>query len=154
MLADKELQLLKQLARYLIPADPEKGLPGADAPEIFGRFVARVEERAERLLPILQSQFAAVMERPEMLVDEEFAAFCSPWVSAWPAESNTFLARTVPLLLQSYYEDFSVQQLYERRPGAPFPEGYTVVQGDWSLLDQVREQPLLYRPVKQGVTSK
>ena len=28
---------------------------------------------------------------------------------------------------------------------APFPKGYTLEQGDWSLLDAVRKQPPLWR---------
>ncbi|TNF81729.1 MAG: hypothetical protein EP301_12285 [Gammaproteobacteria bacterium] len=51
----------------------------------------------------------------------------------------------VPLLLQACYEDSRVQSAYQRRPGAPFPEGYEVAQGDWSLLDDVRDRPPLYR---------
>jgi hypothetical protein len=30
---------------------------------------------------------------------------------------------------------------------APFPKGYDLEQGDWSLLDPVRARPRLYRDV-------
>ena len=33
----------------------------------------------------------------------------------------------------------------EARP--PFPKGYEVEQGDWSLLDPVRARPKMYREV-------
>ena len=32
-------------------------------------------------------------------------------------------------------------------PRPPFPEGYEVDQGDWSLLDPVRNRGPIYRPV-------
>ena len=57
------------------------------------------------------------------------------------------MASWLPLLLQSYYEDHRVQVIYGRRPGVPFPEGYILEQGDWSLLDQVKTKSAIYREV-------
>ena len=56
----------------------------------------------------------------------------------------TMLSR---LILQCYYRDdrvlLSLQM--ERRP--PFPKGFQVEQGDWSLLDPVRARKPFYREV-------
>ena len=46
----------------------------------------------------------------------------------------------MPLLLQAYYQDSRVHEAYDRRPGAPFPEGYDLPEGGRSLLDTVRKR--------------
>jgi hypothetical protein len=57
-------------------------------------------------------------------------------------------AALIRVVLQCYYRDDRV--LYwlglELRP--PFPEGYVLEQGDWSLLDPVKARPSMWRRVK------
>ena len=79
-------------------------------------------------------------------VDEmALKAWCDELVDRWAPAQSGLLSRLLPLILQAYYEDYRVQQIYQRRPGPPFPEGYEVTQGDWSLLDKVRDRPPVFR---------
>lgn len=43
------------------------------------------------------------------------------------------------------YEDSRVQHIHGRRPGVSFPDGYAEVQGDWPLLDDVKNKLSIYR---------
>jgi hypothetical protein len=57
-------------------------------------------------------------------------------------EPLTHLTRIV---LQCYYRDDRVVRSLGMEPRPPFPKGFDVDQGDWSLLDPVRARPKLYR---------
>jgi hypothetical protein len=59
-------------------------------------------------------------------------------------ESLMYLERIV---LQCYYRDDRVMRSLGLEVRPPFPEGFEVEQGDWSLLDPVRARPKLYREV-------
>ena len=43
-------------------------------------------------------------------------------------------------MLQCYYRDDRVLRSLGLELRAPFPKGYTLEQGDWSLLDPVKAQ--------------
>jgi hypothetical protein len=59
-------------------------------------------------------------------------------------ESLMYLERIV---LQCYYRDDRVMRSLGLEVRPPFPKGFEVEQGDWSLLDPVRARPKLYREV-------
>ena len=49
------------------------------------------------------------------------------------------------LVLGAYYRDDRVLVALGLEARAPFPKGYALEQGDWSLLDRVRGRPPLWR---------
>jgi hypothetical protein len=49
------------------------------------------------------------------------------------------------LVLHCYYRDDRVMISLGMEARPPFPKGYEVEQGDWSLLDPVRAMPKLWR---------
>ena len=55
------------------------------------------------------------------------------------------LHRVIP---QCYHRDDRVMRAFGMEPRPPFPKGFEVEQGDWSLLDPVRARPKLYRPAR------
>jgi hypothetical protein len=55
------------------------------------------------------------------------------------------LAAVMRIVLQCYYRDDRVMRSLEMETRSPFPKGFTVEQGDWSMLDPVRARPKLYR---------
>jgi hypothetical protein len=57
-------------------------------------------------------------------------------------DALTYLTRIV---LQCYYRDDRVMRSLGMEPRPPYPKGFEVEQGDWSLLDPVRARPKLYR---------
>ena len=50
-------------------------------------------------------------------------------------------------IVQAYYQDSRVLDSLGLPDRAPFPDGYAVAEGDWSLLDQVKTRRPFYRPV-------
>ena len=61
---------------------------------------------------------------------------------AQPTRAATALSRAV---LQCYYRDERVLRSVGHEPTPPYPRGNTVEQGDWSLLEQVKSLPPLWR---------
>ena len=55
------------------------------------------------------------------------------------------LAYLTRIILQCYYRDDRVMRSLGMEPRPPYPKGFEVEQGDWSLLDPVRARPKLYR---------
>lgn len=51
----------------------------------------------------------------------------------------------VSIVVQCYYRDDRVMESIDMEPRAPFPEGFEMVEDDWSLLEPVRERGRLYR---------
>ena len=74
------------------------------------------------------------------------------------AAVTTLLSRTGPMItalgravLQCYYRDDRVFRALGIEPRAPYPKGRELEQGDWSLLDAVRDRPRMWRDV-DGMT--
>ena len=137
---EHELKLMRHLAGAALPGDTNMDLPAADDELIFNRLLHKATPRATRL-----SQLIAACNVNADADETELKASCAELIDQWVPGGRDLLSRLLPLLLQAYYEDERVQQIYQRRPGPPFPEGYEVTQGDWSLLDEVRDRPPLYR---------
>ena len=57
-------------------------------------------------------------------------------------EALMYLTR---IILQCYYRDDRVVRSLGMEPRPPFPKGFEVEQGDWSLLDPVRAPDALSR---------
>ena len=62
-----------------------------------------------------------------------------------PAIQADMLATLVRVVLQCYYRDDRVLRSLGLELRAPFPQGYTLEQGDWSLLDPVKVRPAKLR---------
>ena len=60
---------------------------------------------------------------------------------------NPFLRTLVSITAQCYYRDDRVMQALGMEPRPPFPEGFTIEEGDWTLLEPVRRRGKLYRDV-------
>jgi hypothetical protein len=53
----------------------------------------------------------------------------------------------VALVAQRYYRDDRVMRSLGMEARPPFPLGFELQDGDWSLLDPVRARRLLYRDI-------
>ena len=60
---------------------------------------------------------------------------------------NPFLRTLVRIIAQCYYRDDRVMKALGMELRPPFPEGFTVEEGDWTLLEPVRRRGKLYREV-------
>lgn len=129
---------LLTLLRAMIPASEAFNVPGADDPDIVadvlrtgGAALALLNEPLEAL----QAQFAAQPEQQDAQIE------------TFRSQQSELISLLTMLTLQCYYRDDRVMASLEMEPRPPFPEGYEVADGDYSLLDPVRARGVIYRPV-------
>jgi hypothetical protein len=141
LIADAELRDLRDIAGTMIPADAGKGLPGADDPAIL----ADMAKSVGRDLPLVRQAIAAIGEKS----GGAFAALDrdrrEALIDACYAGRDAAIVALGRVILAAYYRDNRVLSALGIEPRAPFPKGYALEQGDWSLLDAVRHRPQLWR---------
>ena len=123
---------LAALVGAMIPASDEYGVPSASDPVIF----ADILNTAAAMLPLLGPAV------------EVLDATSSDLVEALRASHAELIPPLVAVVAQCYYRDDRVMTSLGMEPRAPFPDGFEVEDGDWSLLDPVRERAAMYRKVE------
>ena len=141
ILTSAQIRDFRCIAGMMLPASDEFGVPGADDPAIFddilrslGRDTGAVRNALAKLAALSGGSFDALDKPRRAGVAETFLADTSSEV--------TTLGRTI---LQCYYRDDRVLHSLGVEPRPPFPKGHTLEQGDWSLLDPVRNRAKLWR---------
>jgi hypothetical protein len=142
-LTPAEWRDLRRLAALMVPASAEYGVPGADDAVIFGdivRSLGRDRDAVRKALAMLREiaggDFAGL--------DEAKAEAAAMTLLGREGPVVTALGRAV---LQCYYRDDRVLRSLNLELRPPFPLGYTLEQGDWSLLDPVKARPPMWRKV-------
>jgi hypothetical protein len=132
---------LRIIAGVMISASTEYGVPGADDAIIqtdivatLGRDTGMVRHALDQLARLAGLPLADLDAAGREMVAAEFRASGGAAVAT--------LARVV---LQSYYRDDRVVRSLGLELRPPFPQGYTLQQGDWSLLDPVKARPSMWR---------
>jgi len=138
---DGEKATLAALCARMIPASAEFNVPGADDPPIqadilasLGRDAANVHATLAMLDRLSGGSFVALPEDQRDQVCERLRA-----------EGGVDLTLTSRLIVQCYYRDDRVMISLGMEPRPPFPKGHTLPQGDWALLDQVRNRGKIWR---------
>jgi hypothetical protein len=141
MLSKHQSRSLRCLAEMMIPASAEYGVPSAGDEAIFGDILQSLGRDPEHVARVLQTL--------DTMAGGPFADLDPPQRDALAArlretggEDLTYLSR---IILQCYYRDDRVMRSLGMEPRPPFPKGFELEQGDWSLLDPVRARPKLYR---------
>ena len=129
-LSPMQVALFLRVAGIMIPADPLYDVPAANDPVIF----ADILDSLGRDVDDLKMALSALEGRDDADSVVDFLANNS--------RAAAVLGRVV---LQSYYRDDRVLRAAGQEPRAPFPKGYVLEQGDWSLLDAVRDRPQFWR---------
>ena len=142
-LTQTEQRALRRVAGLIIPASATHGVPGADDASIFTEILATaratpapLREALARLDAVAGTAFADLEESVQR-------ATCDRFRAAEPVHAWTFVQLVVPC----YYRDDRVMRSLGMEPRPPFPHGYEIEEGDWSLLDPVRARPRLYREI-------
>jgi hypothetical protein len=125
---------LRTVAAMIIPASDEYKVPGADDPAIqadmlatLGRDTALVARALDHLARLAGEPLAELGAEKRDAVAQEFRA-----------TGGAAAATLVRVVLQCYYRDDRVLRSLGLELRAPFPKGYTLPDGDWSLLDPVK----------------
>jgi hypothetical protein len=136
-----DIDTLRDVAGTMIPASAEFGVPGADDPLILddilksiGRDLPRVQEALAEISARSGGAFAALdRDKREALINGFHQS---------GAPSIMTLGRVIA---SAYYRDDRVLLALSQEARAPFPKGHEVEQGDWSLLEVVRNRPPFWR---------
>jgi hypothetical protein len=132
---------LRAIAAMIIPASSEYKVPGADDAAIqadmtatLGRDTAIVSAALDHLAQLAGKPLSELDANRREAVAKEFRAS-----GGAPAAALT------RVVLQCYYRDDRVLRSLGLELRPPFPQGYTLEQGDWSLLDPVKKRPAVLR---------
>ena len=132
---------LRTVAAMIIPASEEYNVPGADDPAIqadmlatLGRDTALVAQALDHLARLGGKPLAELDTAKRDAIANEFRA-----------TGGAAAATLVRVVLQCYYRDDRVLRSLGLELRAPFPKGYTLQDGDWSLLDPVKARPATLR---------
>jgi hypothetical protein len=140
-LSPGEARDLRRIAGMMIPASEEYAVPGADDGAIFADIVRSLgRDRAD-----VQHALAAIAELGSAPFAELDAARAETVAQSFQAGGGPLAAVISRVILQCYYRDDRVLRSLGMEPRPPFPQGHTLEQGDWSLLDAVRGRPQLWR---------
>ncbi len=142
-LTPRQRQDLRAIAAMMIPASSEYQVPGADDDAIqaeilrtLGRDTRPVTEALDHLARLAGTPLADLDAAQREAVVKQFRA-----TGGAPA------AALIRVVLQCYYRDDRVLLSLGLELRPPFPEGYTLEQGDWSLLGPVKAAPAKLRKV-------
>ena len=140
-MSPRELRDLRRLAGFMVPADVDYGVPGANDEIIFADIIRSLGRDAEAVRVALQMLQEIAGEDLGGLDAETTEAAMLALLSRDDPVVKT-LGRAV---LQCYYRDDRVLHGLGIEPVAPFPKGRLLEQGDWSLLDPVRVRKPFWR---------
>jgi hypothetical protein len=142
-LTDRQRDDLRSIAAMIIPASAEYRVPGADDEKIqadilatLGRDTGPVAEALDHLARLAGRPLAELDEARREMVVKEFRS--TGGISA---------ATLTRVVLQCYYRDDRVLRSLGLELRPPFPKGYALEQGDWSLLDPVKARSSMWRRV-------
>src|SRR6266436_8441808 len=128
---------LRTIAAMIIPASDEYKVPGADDAAVQADILATLGRDTEIVRKALD-HLARLAGKPLADLDQvrrEAAA------REFRASGGPAAATFTRVVLQCYYRDDRVLRSLGLELRAPFPQGYALEQGDWSLLDPVKARP-------------
>ena len=141
---DKEKNTLGTLVEMIIPASAEYNVPGAGDETILNDILDVATPHHDTIC-IALGMLEELAGGPGFadLPDADRSAAAEAFRAAQPEIAGLITALTA----QCYYRDDRVMHSLEMEARPPFPKGFEVAQGDWSLLDPVRARDKFYREV-------
>jgi hypothetical protein len=143
MLSADQCRSLRCLAEMMIPASAEYRVPSAGDNAIFADILRSFGRDTGHVIAVLQT-LDAIAGGPFADLNPQRRETVAAELRDTGGEDLTYLTR---IILQCYYRDDRVMRSLGMEPRPPFPKGFEVEQGDWSLLDPVRARPKFYRGV-------
>lgn len=132
---------LRLLLGMMIPASARHGVPGADDEAILGdvlRTLSRQPAPAIEALTRLHEAAGGPLSELDSVRRSEA-------VQAFRTEHRARAMLLVSVAVQCYYRDDRVMRSLGMEPRPPYPQGFELEQGDWSLLDPVRARAPMWR---------
>lgn len=140
-LSAAETNALKTIAGTMIPEEAALGMPGADDPAIFDDIVRSIG----RDLPLVREALAAIVTKAGNAFANMGRDAREALINDWYGSGGAPAAALGRVILSAYYRDDRVLVALGHEARSPFPKGYVLEPGDWSLLDAVRDRPPFWR---------
>ena len=145
---NQEKRIFLALVDMIIPASEELNIPGASDTLIFKNIIANSAKNHQKILESLSALETLAQEKENasfanLLIDQR-VRIIKIFRETYPTEANMF----ENLTSQCYYQDDRIMISLGMEPRPPYPEGFIVEQGDWSLLEPVRKREKFYRKPK------
>ena len=125
---------LRTVAAMIVPASDEYKVPGADDAAIQADMLATLG-RDTKMVTAALDHLARLAGQPLAELD---AVRRDAVAQEFRAAGGAAAATLVRVVLQCYYRDDRVLRSLGLELRAPFPKGYVLPDGDWSLLDPVK----------------
>ena len=136
-LTQRQRDDLRTVAGMIIPASTEYKVPGADDAAVQADIVKTLGRDTAPVVAALD-HLARLAGKPLVELD---AARRDEVAKQFRASGGAPAATLVRVVLQCYYRDDRVLRSLGLELRPPFPLGYTLEQGDWSLLEPVKSRP-------------
>ena len=127
---------LRTIAAMIVPASDEYKVPGADDSAIQADILATLGRDTVLVCQALD-HLARLAGQPLAELDP---AKRDAAAQAFRSSGGAAAATLVRVVLQCYYRDDRVLRSLGLELRAPFPKGYVLPDGDWSLLDPVKQR--------------
>ncbi len=145
ILDDMQLAALRTLVGLIIPASDQYGVPGADDDKILADILKTSQPFFSMIADALEGLGALAREHG----GDSFADLAPDIRTEVGRAFQTAQPEVAGLLsvltAQCYCRDDRVMGSLGMEIRPPFPLGFEVEQGDWSLLDPVRAREAFYR---------
>jgi len=132
---------LRVIAWMMIPESTEYKVPGADDSAIQADILATMGRETDSVRAALEHLARLAGQPLAQLDDSRRDAVAKEFRAGGGAPAATLIR----VVLQCYYRDDRVLRSLNLELRPPFPRGYELEQGDWSLLDPVKARPAMWR---------
>jgi len=132
---------LLTIAGMMIPESAEYNVPGADDAAVQADILATMGRDSPMVRAALDS-IARLAGQPLAQLDD---ARRDAVAREFRATGGAATATLIRVILQCYYRDDRVLRSLNLELRPPFPKGYKLEQGGWSLLDPVKARPPMWR---------
>jgi len=133
-LTPRQRQDLRTIAAMIVPPSEEYRVPGADDDMIQADIIATLGRDARPVAAALDH----LARLAGMTLSDLEAAARESVAQQFRSAGGVPAATLVRVVLQCYYRDDRVLRSLGLDLRAPFPKGYVLPDGDWSLLDPVK----------------
>ena len=143
----EETETLATLVGMMIPASTKYDVPGADDDTILTEIISTARQNSETIVEGLKALEAEAQREhnapfPGLTHDVRMSI-----VEQFQETSQRLMANITAITVQCYYRDPRVMESLGMEARPPYPEGFELEQGDWSLLDPVRDRGKIWRDV-------
>lgn len=137
--------MIRLILDTMIPADLDRGMPSA-ASINFEAYVSRfaIESEVDRLSTLIQNEAQKRFEKSFEDIPTDQRLQC---INACKTVDIRLFMLCVQHIFRAYYTDKSVHKKLSVGSSPPFPNGNSLPQDDWSILETVYERGLIYRKV-------